>query len=349
MAVADTDTSADTKADDTAVSSAEDNSEFEKAFAEFTKPDESDDDDDQGDDGSDAEEAEGEEGEGDAGDGKAEAEAAEQKKDDAADGAAAVEAADQSKQDDIWAKAPPEARAAYEAAQAEIAKLKNNHSTNRGRFSAIGKQMAALMKAADATTKPKIVAEIEKTLESDEYKGFEKDYPDQAKINRKNLEMQRDAANQAAEDMRAVAKSAVELTVQKELSVLEEAHPDWEPLTSEPKFVEWAGKQTGDLREKIDRNWAAMIDGKSAIEVLTAYKAATGRAKAKEPPPAKDAGGKTSTRPVRDSKTQAKLDATKQPDNKGKGETSQPAEGTEFERSFAVFARKKEKGQRQFA
>lgn len=187
-------------------------------------------------------------------------------------------------QNDLWANASPDQRAAFEAAQAQIKRLEQAERSNRGRLSALQRQLneqrqpskAAPNGAADNGQQrgdgADAKAEANVFLASEEWKGFVTEYPEVAGPLGKVIgELQAEVTRQRKE-LSAIGADRREAAVAEQEKLLVEQHPDWETVTAEAGFVDWLNQQPRHIREAAVRNAEEIVDAAEAADVVGRFK-----------------------------------------------------------------------------
>lgn len=198
--------------------------------------------------------------------------------------AAAAPGATEAATPDIWASAPPELKAAYDALAAEKVKVENDHKAVSGRVSAYQRKYEQLAKAAQPVKKDETESPT-KAIES-----LMEDYPEIAKPLKQALETIEGKLNnldKAQESLREDAQTELQTLIDDETARLEKKHPDWlETLQANgPAFAAWVEDQPRRIREIAYKNDKAIVDAVGAAEVVSLFKAHIGKPATPAPKP----------------------------------------------------------------
>ena len=193
-------------------------------------------------------------------------------------------------QSDIWANAPDELRAAFEAERQRAAAAEHARLSAEGRLRALQRpedgvtgqqqrQPASSQQAAPPLTNEQIAA----------YRQWQADYPEVAEpivpvievLNRQITEMRaendrlRAGVDQIGQERAATQYQAAEAQVL-------EAHPDMRELLQEPGFQPWLDAQPQFVKAVYDVNAEEIVDPDSVKMFFDLYKQGTGRGNAAE-------------------------------------------------------------------
>jgi len=184
---------------------------------------------------------------------------------------------------DPFANATPEQKAAWQEAQAKIAKLDQSDRSNRGRLGAMQRRINELMAKSTAgspTTAPadgKKAAKPTKDsyLESDEYKAFADEYPEVAGPFGKIVSSLEQRLAKHEERFSAEEQAELESALDEQVELLTEQHPDWQEVLAAdtPVFMEWLGTQPRHIQEAAYRNAEVIVDAAEAADVYSRFKA----------------------------------------------------------------------------
>lgn len=184
---------------------------------------------------------------------------------------------------DIWASAPPELKAAYEAEKQRAATLEHRLKSDEGRVAAYQRRVAELEKKPQTPERDAAI----KTA-SDKLQKVREEYPEVAEPileELSNLSSKFEAMT-AAEAARQ--QQAAEQTSQQVTRTLAEKHPDWETVLREngSRFWSWVEDQPKAFREMASRNAESFVDGQEAAELVGRFKEHLGLGAKPTPPPA---------------------------------------------------------------
>lgn len=180
---------------------------------------------------------------------------------------------------DLWADAKPEQKAAYEAAQVQLKKLEQAERSNRGRLSAMQRQINELTRQPAAAKPAAKGAESQGTdqddgvLASAEWKAFREDYPDVAGPMAKMIGSLQETITRQGKELSAIGNERRQSALAEQEKLLVEAHPDWAQVTANQSFAEWLNGQPRHIREAAIRNANEIVDAEEAADVVGRFKA----------------------------------------------------------------------------
>lgn len=177
---------------------------------------------------------------------------------------------------DLWADAKPEQKAAFEAAQAQLKKLEQAERSNRGRLSAMQRQINDLTRqpAAKPAAKSKEgQTEDDGLLASAEWKEFQEDYPAVAGPMAKMIGSLQEKIARQERELSAIGNEHRQSALAKQEELLEKQHPDWTDVTADQSFAEWLNGQPRHIREAAIRNANEIVDAEEAADVVGRFKA----------------------------------------------------------------------------
>lgn len=231
---------------------------------------------------------------------------------------------------DIWATATPEQRAAFEAAQAQLKKLEQAERSNRGRLSALQRQINELTlsgKKPDAASSAAKGAKQDEDqgdgfLASAEWKAFQEEYPEVAGPMAKVIGALQAELTTAKKELSAIGSERRQSALEEQAQLLSEAHPDWTDVTADKGFVDWLNSQPRHIREAAARNANEIVDAEEAADVVGRYKAfraeQNGGGNAQQSAARQGAGGNPNTRTLT-GKRQLQLESATAARSRGPG------------------------------
>jgi hypothetical protein len=190
-------------------------------------------------------------------------------------------------QPDIWASAPPELKSAFEAMQAEKAKLEQRIRSDDGRVAAYQRKLRELQQGARGPDRDAGRAAVDARAAIEE---LAEQYPEIAQPLQKAL----DAVDSKLQTLDEREKSRtqaeideIEAHVAAETAKLEGEHPDWYDVLAKngKAFAEWIEDQPRRIREAARRNDEQIISASQAAEVVEAFKKHLGHARQDDPQP----------------------------------------------------------------
>jgi DNA repair exonuclease SbcCD ATPase subunit len=186
---------------------------------------------------------------------------------------------------DVWANATPEQLAARDALVAERQRLEQADRSNRGRVSALQRQIDGLRRpAAEGGGEPA----KPKALQSEKGKKLREEYPEIAEPVAEEIETLRgevaDLKDRARKD--AIAEQTEQL---------EEQHKDWQAVAASDDFGKWVASQPEYVREAVMRNADEIVNAVEAGDVISRFKSSRSAQRSDTPPApnGQQAGGKT--------------------------------------------------------
>lgn len=205
--------------------------------------------------------------------------------------AAAAAAAAPPNANDIWAQAPPELKAAYDAVQSRVTQLEQLDSTQRGRISKLMKDMKALNemlegqssapatgsdapnKGASAPAPAKGKKSLrEELLEDPELKKVREEFPEVAVPYEKLLGRLADRLEGIEGTVSTVKKNTEEDVLEREGRVLIEAHPDYPEAIASNAFQIWLYRAPKEMQEIAMANGDVVRNGKAVATLMENFK-----------------------------------------------------------------------------
>lgn len=188
------------------------------------------------------------------------------------------DAARQQDQVDIWAAAAPEQRAAFEAAQQQLARLEHENRSNRGRIAALQRQTAAAPRqaaSAEAAAGRDAGSGTGDFLASDDWKSFEKEYPEVAGPLGKVVGALEQKATRFEKELSAIGDDRRQQALDEQGSLLTGQHPDWQQVVggNQDSFRSWLDHQPRHVRDAAVRNAEEVVDAEEAADVVGRFKA----------------------------------------------------------------------------
>jgi hypothetical protein len=136
---------------------------------------------------------------------------------------------------------------------------------------------AATPKAADADAGEGGDAEY---LKSDDFKEFEKEYPEVAKPMKQLVGGLQSRVKQARKELDAINKGQEQADVERhralvieQKALLVEEHSDWDKVIADEGFGPWLDEQPRHIQEAATRNAKEIVDAAQAADVIGRFKA----------------------------------------------------------------------------
>lgn len=183
--------------------------------------------------------------------------------------------------DQIWANATQEQRAAFDAAQSELARLKHAERSNRGRISALQRQLQDVTRQSGRQSPAGASggqAAPGGAAGSDFFKGskwseFRSEYPEIAGPLEGVIGDLRSQNTRLEKELSAIGDERRQSALDEQEGLLVGEHPDWEDLlTVENGFPEWLESQPRHIQEAAARNGKEIVDASEAADVVGRFK-----------------------------------------------------------------------------
>ena len=240
-------------------------------------------------------------------------------------------AADPKPSDDIWATVPDAARAAFEAAQAELQKLRHADLSSRGRLSQLQKRLNDLEREKPASQ----TADLSAVLKGEAFKRAKDDYPEiLAPIEQalSGLEPRLQAMDEART---ALVEQAQHARAEANEQALGQVHSDYRDYLADGKhnraFVEWVMRQPESVKQSVLHNASSINDPADVAYHLAAFKREAGIGFAGQQQPSGKQAETTGRR-------QAQISAARSGRNRSVSSPSGPPD--DFDAAFDHYARK---------
>lgn len=220
---------------------------------------------------------------------------------------------------DIWANAPPEAKAAYDKLQGDLLRERNRTSALQKKYESRPMPANAQASAKDQLTDLK--ARREK---------MRQEYPELAENLSPVIDHLESQVSTLSEALTATRQERQAEVLDREFKTLLATHDDYERIIDPkgdmaPKLVSWINDPSTPrwIYEAAQRNWDAVVDGAEMTRLVTAFKAHIGMGGSPAPQPAQEAQqrpqGQTPN-PVAD-RRQRQSEALRTPTSRSSGAT----------------------------
>ena len=184
---------------------------------------------------------------------------------------------------DPWASAPEDLRAAYQAAREDAAQWQQRYRSDAGRVTAYQRQVEQLQKDMESAKKgvnaqaaEEAAQDAAEFLDDPEFKAFREEYPEVAKPIEKVMKSLQAKAERLEREFGTISGERRDQMVAKQEELLSQYHPDWKEATSSPQFVQWYHSATPGLRADIERHGSQIGDAQEVAKILDTFKSATG-------------------------------------------------------------------------
>lgn len=196
--------------------------------------------------------------------------------------------------DDIWANAPAELREAHER-QMRDADLRVRSAN--GRVSALNRQLQNYRQQGEQTgTEPQTQQRETQTqvpsaqpgqidLNAEQYQRLREEFPEVAGPLLDLIAMQNGQIQRFAQTAGAFEQQQVSAVISEQERLLTEQHPDWNEVTQDDRFGGWLETQPTSIKQALQRNFDAIVDGADAALVIGKFKQDMGIGAAPPPPP----------------------------------------------------------------
>lgn len=182
---------------------------------------------------------------------------------------------------DIWANAPAELKAAFDAALQDRDQLLTKHNRTLGQLSAADRELARLRRESVAKPEPQQGeqggSQDSDPFDSDEIKRLREEYGEIAEPFLKLLKTQSEQIAQLQAPVAELGQQRASVARQSELEVFTTAHPDWERYVNDPRYPEWLSAQPKAVQDAAARA-INVDDGQEAAWLLGQFKASIGAA-----------------------------------------------------------------------
>ena len=258
--------------------------------------------------------------------------------------------------EDIWANATQEQRAAYQAAQDQLRQLDHADRSNRGRISALQRQIDQLSRqmtddhaetgkssGGGQQKRGQSQAATPDAFETEDWQKLKEEYPEvlgpveQALRSRdEQLQQVNKRLEQFGEKFQGLDQAQHEAYLAGQEQALSERHPDWQQVTASDQFLRWYESAPKKVREAVENNADGIVDADDAAFALDLFKQSGGgqAQNNQQQPSGQQTGGQDRTR----SRRQRQLNSAQSVQGKGPGAASGAPD--EFEAAFEHYAQK---------
>lgn len=227
----------------------------------------------------------------------------------------------QQPQDDVWANATPEQKAAYK-------RLEQADRSNRGRISAMQRQLNDLTKASQSAAAPDKGDASGKDgkegadgfLATDDWNSFQEEYPEVAGPLGKFIGSLQAQITRQEKELSAIGTERRQSALDEQVNLLVEEHPDWQDLTADTGFPDWLSSQPRHIQEAAMRNANEIVDAAEAADVVGRFKAFRSAQQPNNPPASGE--GDPNNRQQLSGKRQRQLESASTARSRGPGVAS---------------------------
>jgi len=228
--------------------------------------------------------------------------------------------------------------------RSENEQLQHKFRSNDGRIAAYQRRIDELQEQVSAKAGTANDGDDDqKAADGDELDAFRKEYPEIAGP----LETMRTRDQKQIEQLTATVAALTgdqrQNQLDKQESILADAHPDWEGITGDGAFRDWVGAQPLYVQQAARRNGEKITNGQEAAHLIASFKASlpqyeSSDSDAKEVDKAAEAEKSDQQKTLR-GKRQRQLESGASVQSKGPGAASGPPD--DYDAAFDFFARKK--------
>lgn len=195
---------------------------------------------------------------------------------------------------DIWAKAPPELRSAYEA---ERQKAEQFRKSNEGRIAAFQRQVNDLQSQLRAASRTGNAAKKDKDqaasddaasgTEGDfkELSALREDYPEIAQPIEQMFNRLQGDISRRDQIIDSLMNKERQVHIDEQEAALQEVHPDWGDVIVSPEFAAWVQNAPAHIQPILEQNANDIVDAASAADAIELFKLRTGYRSAKQTDP----------------------------------------------------------------
>lgn len=245
---------------------------------------------------------------------------------------------------DIWADAPPELKAAHEAAAKQLEAERHENRSNRTRMSTLTRKLTAAEQAAANAPAPEAGDRSQtEAVETDEEKNFKTDYPEVSgpvatMLQRRDarIETQTSEIQSLKTRLDGIDDQNAQTQINAEEAVLADAHSDWSTVVQSTEFSTWLAGQPRYIQDGLARNGDAIVDGNEAASLISMFKDSQ-PAPTNEPPATPKGDGEDPPKNGLDARSQRRLESAVSTPGGAPGSGSGPPNG-DYEAAFNYFA-----------
>jgi hypothetical protein len=241
-------------------------------------------------------------------------------------------------QDDIWAKAPPELREAFETerrnAELRIKSVQGRQSASDRELQRARDELAALKQGKQPAAGGDGERQSDGEPSDDRFKALREEYPEIAGPLLDYIGELEGKLKPLEEGVGQVRQDRTEAFIAQQIGVLTEKAPDWQTALADDRFGGWLSEQPRRLQEAFKRNEATIVDGEEAAWVVDQFKSAMGIA-----PPAP---APTPTPAPQDERRQKQL-ANGRDFGRAAGPAATDGIPDDFDAAFDAFSARKDK------
>lgn len=192
---------------------------------------------------------------------------------------------------DIWANAPPELRAAHEAAQRDanlrLEGIRGRQSASDREVERLRRELEQLKGGAsdDQTQEQKDDAGAKALgMESEQLKQLREDYPEVAGPLLDVISGLTAKIGQLEKGVGKFEDQELQSHLNAQEQLLTERHGDWKDVGADDRFAGWLQNQPKAIRDAMERNFHAIVDAEEAALVVGKFKTDMGIASATQAP-----------------------------------------------------------------
>ena len=191
---------------------------------------------------------------------------------------------------DIWADAPSELRAAFEAEKSKASRAEQEIASNRGRISHLQARLDSLIAkpeqqddtAGAGETSPDAGGSQDNLFESDGWKQFREDYADIAgpvqevfSAQAEEIKTVRAENQRLRKGLETVGEDRVLARSDRLEAEVRETHPEYDEIIASEAFANWGQAAPAYIQQALHRNGEIIVDAAEASDLIARFKADT--------------------------------------------------------------------------
>jgi len=187
-------------------------------------------------------------------------------------------------EDDIWANADPKLREAHENALRDAhlraEGIKGRQSAADRENARLRAQIAELQGGRESSQAPKEGNDEPGDKPSseipDHLRQLREDYPEVAGPLLDVIDKMQGELTELKQPVGALKEREAASAIQQQETLLTEKHPDWQAVATDDRFAGWLEEQPKAIKDAMERNFNAIVDGNDAALVIGKFKADLG-------------------------------------------------------------------------
>lgn len=177
--------------------------------------------------------------------------------------------------EDIWANAPPKAKAAFEAATKRAEANEHELKSNRERVQALNRKLSEYEtkgspSAPDKEKPPGLT--VDQLDKDPDWKAFTEEYPEVAGPVTKALKSLISENTNLRSQVDTINQDRTDQQISDEEKYLTEKHDDWVAVADSEDFGRWLAEQPLMVHQAFARNAQAIVDGREAAKIFDMFR-----------------------------------------------------------------------------